>query len=361
MLVTPKVRAVDGAISAKSYILIEATTERVIDSKNEQLQIPVASTTKIMTALITLEQKGLDSLFIVDANAIKVEGSSMGLREGDKASFFALANGMLLSSGNDSANAAAVKISGSIPKFAELMNKRAKELGMDNSNFVTPSGLHDEQHYSTAYDMALLAKAAIQNERFLSICSKSKAKVEFGNPPFTRYLANHNRLVKEYSGCIGVKTGFTKKAGRCLVSAATRDGVTLICVTLNASNDWQDHTRLLDYGFSVVKPIEITASYENIRLNVVGSQDKSVAVMPLDKTYASVSQNDKLTQEIYADKFYYAPINKGDIVGEIRHLYNGNVVATTGLVAAQDVKIDIVQKEKTFLKKLKEFLSKHIR
>ncbi|MEG0693660.1 MAG: D-alanyl-D-alanine carboxypeptidase, partial [Oscillospiraceae bacterium] len=118
----------------------------------------------------------------------------------------------------------AVKIGGSVEKFADLMNARAAELKMENSHFITPSGLHDDQHYSTSYDMALLARAALQNERFLSICSKSKAKVEFGNPPYTRYLTNHNRLVKEYSGCIGVKTGFTKKAGRCLVSAATRDG-----------------------------------------------------------------------------------------------------------------------------------------
>lgn len=360
-LITPRVGAIDGAVSAKSYILIEATTGMVVDSKNEKIQMPIASTTKIMTALITVEQKELDKLFTVDSNAIKVEGSSMGLVEGDKASLFALANGMLLSSGNDSANAAAVKISGSVEKFAKLMNERASQLGMVNSHFVTPSGLHDEEHYSTAYDMALLAKAAIRNDRFLSICSKNKARVEFGNPPHTRYLANHNRLVKEYTGCIGVKTGFTKKAGRCLVSAATRDGVTLICVTLDASNDWQDHTRLLDYGFSVVKPVEITASYENIKLNVVGSKDKTISVMPLDKTYGCVNPEMKLIKEIYADKFYYAPIKKGDIVGQIRHLYNGNVVATTELVASQDVKIDIVQKEKTLIKKIKEFLSKNIR
>ena len=357
-----KVYAVNGGISAKSYILMEATTGRVVDSKNEHLKLPIASTTKMMSALIALEQKELDQLFVVDSDAIMVEGSSMGLVEGDQASLFALANGMLLSSGNDAANAAAVNIGGSIEEFAGMMNRRAAELGMENSNFITPSGLHDEEHYSTSYDMALLARAGLQNELFASICSQSKAKVEFGNPPYTRYLTNHNRLVKEYRGCIGVKTGFTKKAGRCLVSAATRDGVTLICVTLNASNDWQDHTQLLDYGFSVVSPVELPISYEDIKLPVVGSTQKTVGVVPLDKAYGCVQPNDQLMQEVYADKFYYTPIKKGDIMGEIRHLYNGTVVATTPLIASQDVKNDIiVVQEKTFFMKTKEFLSKYIR
>ncbi|MEG0693659.1 MAG: hypothetical protein RR444_11345, partial [Oscillospiraceae bacterium] len=133
------------------------------------------------------------------------------------------------------------------------------------------------------------------------------------------------------------------------------------CVTLNASNDWEDHTRLLDYGFSVVKPVEIPVSYEDIKLSVVGSTKKTVDVIPLDKTYGCVKPEYQLQKEIYADKFYYAPIKKGDVMGEIRHLYNGNVVATTALIAAHDVKNDIVPKEKTFMKKIKEFLSEHIR
>lgn len=335
----------------------------MVDAKNEHLSLPIASTTKIMTALLALEQENLDTLFTVDSGAIKVEGSSMGLREGDQVSLFSLANGMLLSSGNDAANAAAVKISGSIEKFAVLMNERATELGMKNSRFVTPSGLHDEAHYSTSYDMALLARAALKNERFLSISSKSKARVAFGNPPYPRYLTNHNRLVKEYSGCIGVKTGFTKKAGRCLVSAAERGGVTLICVTLNASNDWQDHTGLLDYGFSVVKPAEIVPTYADIKLKVVGSTEKNVAVLPLDKTYGCALPEFELKQEVYAMPFYYAPIKKGDALGEIRHLYNGSVVAVTPLVAAEDINAQPPPKpkEKTWIKKIKEFLSEHLR
>ncbi len=132
------------------------------------------------------------------------------------------------------------------------MNERAQQIGMEQTNFVTPSGLDAQDHYSTAYDMALLAREAIRNEDFLSICSQTKITTEYGNPPYKRTLTNHNRLLSLYEGAIGVKTGFTKKAGRCLVSAAQRDGVTLICVTLNAPDDWNDHSALFDYGFSQV-------------------------------------------------------------------------------------------------------------
>lgn len=334
---TVKAASADNYISARAYILLEATTGRVIEAKNENQRLPIASTTKIMTAMLTLEQENLDELFVVDSNAIKVEGSSMGLREGDSVSLFALSNGMLLSSGNDSANAAAVKISGSIEKFAEKMNGRARSLNMENTSFVTPSGLHDENHYSTCYDMGVLTREALKNDRFVEISSKKKAQVFFGAPPYKRYLFNHNRLVSEYDGCIGVKTGFTKNAGRCLVSAAKRDGVTLICVTLDASNDWADHTKLLNRGFEQVKPIEIVPSYEDIRLNLVGSDKSEIAVVPNGKTYGCVTPDMKLIQEVYSDKFHYAPIEKGDIMGEIRHIYNGEIIAVTDLVAAEDI------------------------
>ena len=201
----------------------------------------------------------------------------MGLREGDSVSLNGLATGMLLASGNDAANAAAVKIAGSIEKFSGLMNQKAKELGMENSHFVTPSGLPNDDHYSTAADMALLARHALQNERFAAICTKSSAKLSFGNPPFDRWLYNHNRLLEDYPGCIGIKTGFTKKAGRCLVSAARRDGVTLICVTLSDPNDWRDHAALLDTGFAQTEKRELSVSTQDISLDVVGGmQDLSL-------------------------------------------------------------------------------------
>ncbi|MEG1994358.1 MAG: D-alanyl-D-alanine carboxypeptidase family protein [Oscillospiraceae bacterium] len=231
-------------VSAKSAIVMEKETGRILYGKNINDKRAVASTTKIMTALLTLEQENLDEFFRVDDNAINVAGTSAGLRHGDKACLRDLAVGMLLPSGNDAANAAAVKISGSIPEFAKLMNKRAEEIGMKNTKFVTPSGLDDGEPYSTAYDMALLTRTALDNKDFASICSKKSTSVSFGDPPTLRFLYNHNRLLKEYSGCNGVKTGFTKKSGRCLVSSVTAGNKTLICVTLSASDDWNIHKNL---------------------------------------------------------------------------------------------------------------------
>lgn len=339
--------APQAKVYAKSYVLIEASTARVVASSNEHERLPIASTTKIMTALITLEQPNIQEYFTVDSNAIKVEGTSMGLREGDQVNLYSLATGMLLPSGNDGANAAAVRIAGSIDKFAEIMNKRAKEIGMKNTNFVTPSGLHDENHFSTAYDMALLAKAAMKNKTFAEICGSEKSTVEFGNPLQKRTFTNHNKLVSEYEGCIGVKTGFTKKAGRCLVSAAEKDGVTLICVTLGASDDWNLHKSLFDYGFSSVKPIEIPVSNSPIFVNVVGGASALISAVPDGKTLACIANEDvdKLEQEILLDKFYYAPIKAGSIVGELRHYLNGEHIASTTLVAGEGVEIPLKKKK----------------
>lgn len=165
----------------------------------------MASTTKIMTTLLCLESGGLDDQFVVDGEAIKVEGSSMGLTEGDVVTKRALCYGMMLPSGNDAANATAVKLGGSIENFADMMNERAEKIGMTRTCFVTPSGLEGEGHGSSAYDMALLAREALRNPDFAEICSQKKAKVEFGNPPYERWLTNSNKLLDMYQGVKGVK------------------------------------------------------------------------------------------------------------------------------------------------------------
>ena len=237
------------SVSAESCILMEAVTGEVLYEKAADQQRPMASTTKIMTTLLCLESGDLDTPFPVDNDAIHVEGSSMGLVDGDIVTKRALCYGMLLPSGNDAAGATAVKLAGSYAAFAEQMNRKAQELGMTQSHFVTPSGLHDAEHYSTARDMALLTAAALQNETFREICGQASAKVCFGNPPYERWLTNSNKLLTMDETVIGVKTGFTDEAGRCLVSASVRNGITLICVTLNDRNDWQDHEVLYDYGF----------------------------------------------------------------------------------------------------------------
>ena len=235
--------------AADAYIVMEATTGRVLCGQNIHERLAMASTTKIIGAMMVLEQPNLDESFTVDPDAIQVEGSSMGLQEGDSVSLYALACGMLLPSGNDAANAAGVRLYGSIEGFVQAMNQRAQELGLHNTHYVTACGLDAEGHYSTAFDLAKLTRVALQNEDFAFICSQSSMKVKFGNPPYERWLQNYNRLLELYPDCIGVKTGFTDDAGRCLVSAAERDGMTLICVTLDAQDDWNLHASLYDQCF----------------------------------------------------------------------------------------------------------------
>ncbi len=356
----PVLAAQQPSVSAKAAVLIDADTGRVLYQKNMEQQLPMASTTKIMTALITLEAEELDTLFVVDEAAIMVEGSSMGLQKGDQASLRTLACGMLLPSGNDAANAAAVRIAGSLEAFAELMNARAQAIGMKNTHFVTPSGLDDQAHYSTAYDMALLARVALEQPSFLDLCSRNIAKVEFGNPPYERWLKNHNRLLQSYEGAIGVKTGYTKKSGRCLVSAAERDGVRLIAVTLNAPNDWQDHTALFDYGFGQVKATDYPVEYEDIRINLVGAEQDSIGVVPLQLPTVTVEEADydKIIRRVLVEPFYYAPLQAGAAVGEIELYLDGEKIGGCTLVAKEDVlqKITEILPAESFWDKIKIWL-----
>ncbi|MBR1393772.1 MAG: D-alanyl-D-alanine carboxypeptidase [Ruminococcus sp.] len=258
-------------ISARSCVVIDALSGDVLFEKNSAERLPMASTTKIMSSLIALEGGDLDTPFTVDSNAIKVEGSSMGLQEGDTVTMRALVTGMLLPSGNDAAGAAAVRIAGSVEGFVYLMNERAQAMGLTDTHFVTPSGLDDytDEHYSTAMDMAMLTRQALKNPDFAEICSKKTAQLEFGDPPYTRWLTNTNKLLSTLEGCVGVKTGFTDKAGRCLVSACERQGSTLICVTLNDQDDWSDHTRLYDYAFSLMREVPLTPELSGYKIDTV--------------------------------------------------------------------------------------------
>ncbi len=345
-------------VSAKACVLIEEKTGKIIFEKNSSEKLPMASTTKIMTTLLCLESGGLDDEFVVDSNAIMVEGSSMGLVEGDVVTKRALCYGMLLPSGNDAANATAVRISGSIKKFANLMNKRAAEIGMNNTYFVTPSGLEGEGHGSSAYDMALLAREALKNVEFQEICSQSSAKVCFGNPPFERWLKNTNKLLTMCEGVKGVKTGFTDEAGRCLVSACERNGISLICVTLNDKNDWNDHSRLYDYGFSVLDKAELSSD-EIFPMNIVGGTD---ATLPVQAQGSITIGNDgklmnKISSEIIISPFAYANVKYGDKVGEMRWYYDGRYIGSIDIKAMKNAEYKTIKpKEKSNIEKIKDFL-----
>lgn len=340
----PKADAVSLAgLSAKAAILIDAQTGTVIAEKNEKQRLPMASTTKIMSALLLLESGDLDTQFKVDNNAIMVEGSSMGLCEDDIVTKRALCYGMLLPSGNDAANQTAVMLAGSTEKFAEMMNDRAKKIGLEDTNFVTPSGLHDENHYSTAYDMAMLTREALKNEDFREICGTKRAKLKFGNPPYERWLVNTNKLLTMFDGCIGVKTGFTDEAGRCLVSAAEKNGVTLICVTLNASDDWNDHKKMYDYGFSVSESREVSFDCSGLKVNVAGGTVKELPVeLENIPSYTVVNSIEpKITSETLMTNFVYAPAEKGKAVGKVNFYSDGKLMCTVDLVTKDGCGADI--------------------
>ena len=327
----------DISVSAGCAILIEPNSGKILFSKNADKCVQMASTTKIMSTILTLESGGLDEEFTVDTNAIMIEGSSMGLRPGDTVTKRMLCYGMMLPSGNDAANASAVAVAGKIDEFVQLMNDKANELGLENTHFVTPSGLDDytDEHYSTAYDMARLTAYAMQNDDFKEICATKEISFEVGEER-TVWLSNSNKLLRNYNGCIGVKTGFTDKAGRCLISAVERWGVTLICVTLNAPNDWQDHTKLYDYGFDEISVVKVGGVYVNIP--GVGGQD-DIVTLHADEEYLVFPKNENIIieKQIIVPRFVYAPLETGTIVGRIDYYNGSDLVYSAALTVLEDL------------------------
>ncbi len=240
-----------GAIGARSAVVINGETGEILYAVNENERLPMASTTKIMTAYTVAKNVPLDKTVKVTFDAVNVEGTKAGLMPGDTVTYRDLIICMLLPSGNDAANVAAVSVSGSKEKFSRLMNKTAKKAGLKNSCFVTPSGLDANGHYTTAYDLALLTKKALENEDIRTVVAMKSAEITVKGQEKERTLKlyNHNKLLRMYDDVIGVKTGYTKSSGRCLVSAGKKDGKYVIAVTLNDKNDWNDHRALLDLGY----------------------------------------------------------------------------------------------------------------
>ena len=332
--------AAEPALSAKSAALLSGATGAVLWERQGREPLPMASTTKIMTALLALEaaEDLGDPVVTITQEMTQVEGSSMGLLPGDQISLSGLAAGMLLSSGNDAANAAALFLDGSLEAFAQRMNRRAQDLGLTGTHFVTPSGLDDEGHCSTAVDLGLLAREALRLPAFLELCSSRTWEAAWAEPEKTVTLENHNRLLDSYDGCLGVKTGYTQKAGRCLVSAARREGVLLIAVTLDAPDDWEDHKALLDYGFSQVERYRLRGERWETALPVAGGEREQVNVAgELGEVFAlAPGDRDSLELQAVLPRFLYAPVEAGETVGELRALLDGAVVSSVPLQAAED-------------------------
>lgn len=319
----------ESGTSAQAAAVIEMQTGRVLFDYGGSERLAQASTTKIMTALLALEETDLDTYFTVDSDAIHVEGSSMGLKEGDQVSLRQLCYGMLLPSGNDAANAVAVRLGGSIPAFAKLMNTRARQLGLTDTAFVTPSGLDAPGHYTTARELAALARYAMGDSVFREICCQYTAKTHFGNPPYDRYLTNYNKLLNFYEPCIGIKTGFTEDAGRVLVSAAKKQGVELICVTMDDPDDWADHERLYERFFSELSPTDLSPLIGEIAMPVAGGDREALAspvgdlLIPL-----KAGEYERLRCRMHIPPFEYAPVETGDYAGTAEILLDGETLCS---------------------------------
>jgi len=308
----------------------------------------MASTTKIMTAIVAIENCPLErSVSVADA-AIGVEGSSIYLKKGESLTMEQLLYALLLQSANDAATAIAIEVGGSVDGFAELMNEKADELGLTDTHFTNPHGLSDEQHYTTSYDLALITKYALQNPIFRKIVSTYKTTIP--SLDGTRVLVNHNKLLKLYDGTVGVKTGFTKKTGRCLVSAAEKEGTLLVGVTLNAPDDWNDHIRMLDHGFDTIKTYHLAEpSSISFRVPVVGGVASYVDVSNVGGlTYTCQKQNANIDEQLILDRFLFAPIEQGDIIGQIIYYNNGEEIGRLDLIAQNSVMQKTVKKKKLF-------------
>ena len=322
---------------AASAILMDAESGRVLYEYDAHHPRLIASTTKLLTALVAVEQaEDLDEVVCIKGEWLGSEGSSIYLKAGEEITLRGLLYGLLLQSGNDAAMAIACHIAGGEAEFAALMNQKAAELGMKDSSFANPSGLNDDAHYSTAYDMALLAQACLRNETVSEICATRSVTVG------TRTFVNHNKLLYRYEGCVGMKTGFTEKAGRTLVSAATRNGQTLICVTLNDGDDWNDHAKLMDYGFETFPRQVLCREGEVLgSVAVEGSLIPTMSVVTKEEVGYPLARGEGPTMEIELVRSASAPISPGVQLGEARWRLDGEVVASVPLVSSGSAGLDV--------------------
>lgn len=310
--------------SAKSAILMELDSGRVLYEENSHEERLIASITKILTALVAVEMGiSLDEVVEITSEMCAVEGSSIYLKEGEEVTFEALLYGMLLHSGNDAATAIAIHCGGTVGDFVGRMNEKVVELGLSNSSFENPHGLNAEFHYSTAYDMAMIARACLENEIVAEVVGTESISMD------GRHFNNKNKLLSTYEGCIGMKTGYTELAGRTLVSAAERDGMTLICVTLDDGNDWVDHGNLFDYGFSTYEMKEISVEEApSVVIPVENSLISFVNVGILEDFRYPVKRGEEISaeMEIGIEKVS-APVFQGEgVVGRVIWYLNGEEI-----------------------------------
>ncbi|MDR3206790.1 MAG: D-alanyl-D-alanine carboxypeptidase, partial [Oscillospiraceae bacterium] len=340
--------------SARCAVLLDVQSGRFLYEREPQTPMLIASTTKMMTALVVLKNARLGDVVTVAKAQTGVEGSSMYLREGERLTVRELLYGLLLSSGNDAAEALAVHCAGDIPAFAELMNAQARELGLIRSHFANPHGLNANQHYSCARDLALIAREAMQNPDFRQIVSTKTINMA------GRALQNHNKLLWSYEGAIGVKTGYTIKAGRCLVSAAERDGRMLIAVTLNDPDDWLDHAALFDEAFARYETRTLCAADAVVgQTPVLSGEARTVSLRARDTLTLPLTEEEwaRVQTELDLPWYVWAPVARDAAAGHVRYLLDGKLLCQTELYYGEDVP-EYVSETKSFWQALTDFFAR---
>ena len=335
-----------SALSAEKAIVLDAATGRALYEKHADDRSLIASTTKIMTALIICQRCNVLDRVKIPAEAVGVEGSSMYLKEGEVLTVQELLYGLMLRSGNDAAEALAIYCGGTVEGFAELMNDKARELGLKDTHFVNPHGLDSPGHHSTARDLAVLSAYAMADPIFArTVGAKSVTVGE-------RVLTNHNKLLWQLPGCEGIKTGYTKAAGRILVSSASREGRRLICVTINAPDDWNDHKALLEDGFSRYEVRRIVEAGEVLGYrHILGGDGTAVPLIAAEEFSYALAEGEEPELVLSPQSFSYAPVRSGEEEGVAYVVLEGEVIGQIPLVwgSSMDMK---QEKERTWLSRL---------
>jgi D-alanyl-D-alanine carboxypeptidase (penicillin-binding protein 5/6) len=329
-------------VTARSAVLIEATTGTVVYGKNERMRMHPASTTKIMTALLAIELGDTESTVLVSGKAAGIVGSSLWLRKGQKMKLGDLIRGTMLKSGNDGCVAIAEHIAGSEKDFVRMMNVKARKLGAMNTRFANPHGLTEPNHYSTAFDLALMARYGLKYPLFADIVSTREAEVTLtqGESEEKRKLANTNWLLWSFEGADGVKTGTTAAAGYCLVASATRNGVQFISVVLDSDARWSDSARLLSYGFDKFHVMTFAEKGRTLtKIRVEGGMEPEVGVMPEDDMRIIVPRalSHLIEERIILDEPLIAPVGSGQTIGRLAIVFDKEELARVNLVAETSV------------------------
>lgn len=330
-------------IEAKAYVLMDVSTGRVLYAHNSSQKLPMASTTKIMTVLLAIESGRLDEVVKISRNASIQEGSSVYLREGEKIKLEDLLYAIMLRSGNDASVAVAEHLCGSVDKFAELMNEKARAIGAYNTNFTNPHGLPDDNHYTTAYDLGLITCYALRNKKFAEIVSTKKKTIPGPvGENWNRVLINKNKMLWQFTGGDGVKTGFTKKAGRCLVASATRNDWQLVSVVLNCGDMWNASSELLEYGFNNYKKVQIVNKDEPYKeISIIKGKKEKTEIYPKDNLYAPLKiDKEKVENVIIKDRFtdkVKAPITENSKAGELEIYIGDFFIGKTDLIYKENI------------------------